>query len=74
MTPFQKFIAGLVTLVVCMGFVLACHALGYPLDKLVENGLLVGAAGGAGVGMWGGVQMPAPGQPPGQTPPPGKDS
>lgn len=66
MTPFQKFISGLATLVVCMAFVLACHAIGFELDKLVENGLLIGAASGAGLGIWGAKQMP-----PGSQPPPG---
>ena len=54
-----KFISGLSTLVVCFGFVLAAHAVGLELDKLVENGLLLGAAAGAGVGMWGAKEMPS---------------
>lgn len=53
-----KFVSGLSTLVVCMAFVLIAHAIGYQLDKLVENGLLLGAAAGAGVGIWGAKQMP----------------
>jgi len=58
MTPLGKLIAGIVSGVICLGFVLLAHWVGLELEKWLETGLIIGGATSAGVSIWGAKQMP----------------
>lgn len=62
MSPIQKARFGLAGFVVALTFVVVAHVVGLDLDKLIENGLIIGGAMSGGLSMWGFRQMPTKGE------------
>jgi hypothetical protein len=57
-SPLATAAFGIVTGIICLGFVVVAHHVGLPLSDLTKEGLIVGGMASMGVGAWGARQMP----------------